>query len=100
MLSANFLSWKVAYFRKRIGCQGVLPLLRMLGIFPAWLVIGDIAKCNFFESVCFRLGRILRQALSLFCEPSTFKFFMPMGKRIDAGSAELSRFCGFFSGGS
>jgi hypothetical protein len=32
----------------------------MLGIFPAWFVIDDVAECDLFESGCFRLGGILR----------------------------------------
>ena len=80
MLNAYFLRRKIAYDLERISSQSVLPLLGMLGIFPARSVSSDVVESNLFESGCFGLGGIL----SFFFQPLPFHLLIPTGKRIDA----------------
>ncbi|EXF96337.1 hypothetical protein HK44_022385 [Pseudomonas fluorescens HK44] len=59
MLNAYFLRRKIAYDLERISRQSVLPLLGMLGIFPARPVGSNVVESNLFESGCFGPGCIL-----------------------------------------
>ncbi|MNG30698.1 hypothetical protein D3C84_1163620 [compost metagenome] len=59
MLNAYFLRGKIAYDLERISSQRVLPLLSVLGIFPARLMGSDVIESNLLKGYLFGRGFVL-----------------------------------------